>query len=243
MEEKLKSILRKPQSLLVLKSAVFAGFLFLLKLGDFGILPILFFLWAVFMLARQAQPPFLVFLFVSASLVNILDSALFLFLAILGSAALFYLTVGIRELIIIRRPEWLLVRNTFLFYEIFLLFFLADKSSLFFPKYLAVFLAAWLVLREWFLPPEDSLVKFIKRPALTALALAFVVLQFLWATALLPLGPVNSASLMALITYILFDFVRHHFQGKINRRLVLRHFTIFILLMILIFATTRWSIG
>lgn len=243
MEAKLKSILRKPQLLLVLKSAVFAGFLFLLKLGDFGILPILFFLWAVFMLARNAQPSFLVLLFVSAALVNILDRPLFLILAILGSAALFYLTVGIQELIIIRRSEWLLVRNTLLFYIMFLLFFLADKSSFFLFKYLAVFLAAWLILREWFLPPEDSLVKFIKRPALMALVLAFVTLQFLWAVALLPLGPVNSASLMALITYILFDFVRHHFQGKINHQLVLRHLTIFILLVILIFATTRWSIN
>ncbi|MDP3999651.1 MAG: hypothetical protein Q8P76_03620 [bacterium] len=242
MEAKLKLILRKPQSLLVLKSAIFAGFLFLLKLGDFGILPILFFLWAVFMMARGAQASFLVFLFVSAALVNILDRPLFLVLALIGSAGLFYLTVGIQELIIIRRPEWLLVRNTFLFYIMFLLFFLADKSSWFLFKYLAVFLAAWLILREWFLPPEDSLVKFIKRPALMALALAFIVLQFLWAVALLPLGPVNSASLMTLIAYILFDFARHHFQGKINRQLVLRHFTIFILLLILIFATTQWGI-
>jgi len=241
MEVKLKSIFREPLLALVLKSAIFGGFLILLKLGEFGILPILFFLWAALLLSSGSHHvSFLILLVISTATIWILDSWLFLLLAVVLFAALFYLTVGIKELLFVHRWKWSFVRNLILFFGIFLLFFLADKSSFFLIKYLSVFLACFLLLREWFLALEP---RCVKRPFLVALLLAFIIFELLWAVTLLPLGAVNAAALMVLITYLLFDFISHHFQGTISRQLVLRRITIFTLLVLLIFGTSKWEIG
>lgn len=238
MEKKLKSIFRAPLLALVLKSAIFGGFLFLLKLGEFGILPILFFLAVALLLSSGAlHISFLILLAVSTATIWILDGWLFLVLAIVLFSALFYVTVGIKELLFVHRLEWSFVRNLVLFFGIFLLFFLCDKSSFFLIKYLSVFVACFLLLREWFWS-----LGFVKRPLLVALVLAFIIFEFLWATALLPLGAINAAALMVLITYILSDFIRHHFQGTLSRQLVLKRITIFVLLLILIFGTASWQI-
>ena len=240
MEEKLKLIFREPRSILVLKSAIFGGFLFLLKLGDFGILPILFFLCIAFVLSSKAHhASFLILLVVSMITIWILDSALFLFLAIILFSALFYLTVGIKELLFVHRWEWNFIKNLLLFFAIFLLFFLSDKSSYFAIKYLSVFLASFWLLREWFFTPELS---FFKKPKLVSLVLAFLLAQFLWAVALLPLGPINAAGLMILISYVLIDFLSHHFRGTITRKLVFRNIALFVLLLVLILGTAQWEI-
>lgn len=241
MEAKLKSILREPRLALALKSAIFGGFLTLLKLGDFQLLPILFFLWAAFLLSSKAhRPSFLVFLGVAMATIKILDSALFLGLAVIFFSCLFYLIVGIKELIIVHRSVWDSFKNLLLFYAIFFLFFLTDKSSWFLAKYSAVFIADLFLIKEWILIYESS---FLKRVNAASLVLAFIIIEALWVTALLPLGPINSANLMVLITYILFSFTVNHFEGKINRRFVLKKITIFVLLLLLIFATSGWRIG
>lgn len=241
MEAKLKSIFREPRSALALKSAVFGGFLLLLKLGDFRLLPILFFLWAAFLLSSwNYQPSFLFFLGIAMATAKLLESGLFLFLAAVIFSALFYLSVGIKELLIVHRQEWGFIKNLILFYALFLLFFISDKSGWFLAKYLGIFLAAFFILKDWFLASESS---FLKRAGVAAGVLALLDLQLLWIVGLLPLGPVNAANLMVLITYILFNFTIHHFQGQIDRRFVFRKIAIFVLLLIFIFATSRWWIG
>ncbi len=241
MEQKLKLIFREPRSTLALKSVIFGGFLFLLKLGGFGFLPILFFLGMAFLLSSQAHHiSFLILVIISMLTVWHLDSVLFLLVAIIFFSILFYLTIGIKKLLIVRRFEWGFVENLLLFFAVCLLFFLSDKSSFFWIKYLSVFLASFLLLREWFLSPELS---FVKRPHLVSLAAAFVLFEFLWAVALMPLSPINAASLMALIFYVLFDFLRHHFQGTITRQLVFKRIAIFVLLLILILGTSGWKIS
>lgn len=240
MRAKLKLILREPRSALVLKSAVFGGFLLFLKLGDFKLLPILFFLWAAFLLSSKAyQASFLVFLGLAMTTVRILDSHLFLSLAVIFFSLLFYLIVGIKELLIVHRSEWSFFKNLLLFYAIFFLFFLTDKSSWFLVKYLSIFAVSFALLREWLLAYESA---FVKRVNLASLALAFIIIEVLWVTALLPLGPINSANLLVLITYILFSFIAHYFQGQINRKFILKKITIFALLLLLIFVTSGWRI-
>lgn len=241
MEVKLKSILREPRLALALKSAIFGGFLALLKLGDFRVLPVLFFLWVAFLLSSKAhQASFLVFLGVAMATIGILDNVLFLAFGIALFSSLFYLIVGIKDLVIIHRREWSFFRNLLLFYAIFLLFFLADKSSWFLLKYLTVFGTTFFLLKEWILIYEFN---FLRRVNIAALVLSSIILQVLWVVALLPLGPVNSANLMVLTTYILFSFVIYHFQGQINRKFVLKKVTIFVLLLLLIFVTSGWRIG
>ena len=241
MREKLKSILREPRLVLALKSAVFAGFLALLKIGGFGALPILFFLAAAFTLF--SYPPnfsFLVLLGIAMVTVGILDDLLFLTAAIALFSCLFYIAAGIKSLTLIHRSEWDYAKNLLLFYAVFLFFFLADKSSLFFIKYLSVLAIGFFLLREWL---ADLIPDLPRKINFAALLSAFLMAQFLWAVALLPLGPINSANLMVLISYILFDFTSHYFQGKINRQLVMKNVAVLVLLLLVIFATSGWGIS
>lgn len=234
MREKLKSILREPRLILVLKSAVFAGFLALVKIGGFGTLPILFFfITALILFSSTPNFSFLVLLGAALATMRLLDDYLFLTAAIVLFSFLFYIAVGIRSLTLIHRSEWNYAKNLLLFYAVFLFFFLADKSSWFLIKYLAVFGASFFLLREWF----------AARTKFAALVSAFLLSQFLWATALLPLGPINSANLMVLLVYILFDFTSHYFQGNINRQLVMKNIAVLVLLLLIIFATSGWGIN
>ena len=241
MKEKLKSIFREPRSALVLKILVFGGFLSLLKMGGFQALPVLFFLAAAFILSSRARSAsFLVLLATAIATVWILDDSLFLFLAVILYSFIFYLAVGIKELLIVHRSEWNFIKNLVLFYVLALLFFVADKSSFFVFKYVLVFLAIFLLLREWLVFSDTT---FHRRYFLTALVAASLLMQILWATALLPLGPINSANLMILVAYMILDFTHKHFRGNINRQLILKNITIFVLLLLVILATTSWNVG
>lgn len=240
MAARLKSIFRAPQSALLLKSLIFGGFLLLLKLGDFGFLPILFFLWAAWILSSGAHNSgFWVLLAVAMATVQLLASPIFLLAAVIIFSAIFYLNTGIKELILAHRRELGYLKNILLFYALFLYFFVADHSTYFWLKYLLVFLAVYLIFREWL---GGSGPELTSRQKITAWVLAFLIAEELWITALLPLGPINSANLALLTAYILFDSVRRHFEGRLNRRAILQNLTIYILLLLVIFATTQWGI-
>lgn len=240
MREKLKSILREPRLALALKSAVFAGFLVLVKIGGFSAFPVLFFLAAALVLFSSAPNfSFLVLLSSALFTVRLLDDYLFLASAIILFSGLFYIAAGIKNLILIHRSEWDYAKNLLLFYAIFLFFFLADKSSFFAVKYFLAFLISFFLLREWLSDIASGLSKKIHFAALVA---AFLLAQFLWAAALLPLGPINSANLMVLLVYILFDFTSHYFRGKITRQLIMKDIAVLVLLTLLILATSGWSI-
>lgn len=77
---------------------------------------------------------------------------------------------------------------------------------------------------------------------LISAVLAFVLTQLSWAVNLLPIGGLNSASLALLIALILNDLTIHHLSGTLNRQIVLRNATIFIVLTLLVFGASGWSL-
>ncbi|MBI2011122.1 MAG: hypothetical protein HYS89_02770 [Candidatus Colwellbacteria bacterium] len=136
--------------------------------------------------------------------------------------------------------------NGLLFLTTFILFFVSGKSELFFVKYLLTGLAAFLLSREFFsFNLGESLESFKSMTSsgrnLGALAFGFLMLQALWAIAILPLGFLNAASLTLLVSLILEDFFIEHWSGAMNRKIILRNITLFLVLGLVILGASRWS--
>jgi len=154
---------------------------------------------------------------------------------------LFFLLLGIKNLIFIRRQPAYILFNGFLFLTVAILFFRSDVSPLFFIKYPALFLACFLLLKEFlfFSAPEPANSR--KRNLIIGGA-AFLILQLFWAIALLPLSFLNAASLVLLALLILEDFIVRHLTGMMSRQIVLRNITVFLVLTLLIFGASQWSL-
>jgi hypothetical protein len=247
MEERLKSVLKISQLRLILKSFIFAGFLFWVKMSGFGILPILLFLGlSIFLYFRTHQhnnseniSSFFILLAVSLAGISFLRHVQFLLIAIAFFSFLFYLILGIKDLLFSRRYEWNFIKNLLLIYSIFIVYFLTDKYNFFALKYSAIFIAIFLIIQEWFFWLE---IKFPKRYRLSALVFSFLILQLLWAVSILPLGFINSATIMTIFVYLMFDFCVNHFKGSINKKLVVRNSIILILSLFIIFLSTNWKV-
>lgn len=162
--------------------------------------------------------------------------------AVIGvvAAILFFVLFGVKDLIFVKRREIYYFFNCLLFLAVFGLFFGADKQHFFIFKYLAASAAVFLLSTELLSFMLPALVGAKKN--LVAGVFAFSTVQFLWAVAFLPIGFLNSAALMTVIVLFLEDFIVHHFSGTLNRRLILRNATAFLILIMAIFAASEWTI-
>lgn len=247
MEEKLKSVLRITQLRLILKAVIFAVLLFWVKISGFAVLAVfLFVLINSFLYFRgrghndsQTIYSFFVLLFVSLFGTGMLSHVQFLVPAVVFFSFLFYLVLGIKELIFTHRNEYNYAKNILLFYSIFLIYFLSNKYDWFFVKYLLVFISAFLLIHEWLSWLEQG---FPKRRQIIALVFSFLILQLLWAVSLLPFGFINSAAVLTLFVYVMLDFCKHHFKGTVNKELILKDSAATLLSLLVIFVFTNWKI-
>ena len=67
-------------------------------------------------------------------------------------------------------------------------------------------------------------------------------MEVIWVVALLPMGFLNSSALVLLFILVLEDFAVNYFAGGLNRILILRNITVFVLISLAIFAASHWSI-
>ncbi|MCL5017580.1 MAG: hypothetical protein M1155_02905 [Patescibacteria group bacterium] len=247
MVEKLRSALRIVRSQLLLKAAAFALLLFWAKISGFSALSIFFFFLISVLLyfggrvhsTAETLRSFIVLLFVSLFGVDMLNHFQFLIPAIVAFSFIFYIILGIKELAFARRPKWNYAKNILLSYLIFLTYFLSNRYDWFFGKYFLVFFGIVLLVTEWLFWLEKD---FLKRRRVIALVISFLSLQLLWAVSLLPLGFINSATLMTVFVYIMLDFCKHHFRGTISKELIWKHFLVLCFSFAVIFAFTNWKI-
>lgn len=154
---------------------------------------------------------------------------------------IFYLLIGIKDYLFIKRSRFYYIAALFLFYTIFIEFFLADKAGWFWLKYGLVVLASFLLFSEWL--KIISIFSFPKRELLAAGTSAFLVAQIIWVVALLPIGFISSANLMLLFTFALADFLFKHFTGGISKEFLIQHLVFFLAIATLIFWTSSWSLS
>ena len=247
MVEKLRSVWRIVQLRLILKSLIFAALLFWVKTSQFGVLPILIFIAVGLVLYFRNHPQnnleniysFLALLSVSILSINLLGRAQFILPAIIFFSFLFYLILGIKDFYFIRRYEWNSVKNIFLIFSIFLVYFMSNKYVFFYLDYLAVFIAMFFLIKEWIFWLEPN---FPKRYNFVAFVFSFLILQILWAVSILPLGFLNSASLMAIFIYIMFDSCTDYFKGILTKKQIIKDLIILTFSFIAIFFFTNWKI-
>jgi len=247
MAEKLRSVWKIVQLRLILKSLIFAGLLFWVKTSGFGVLPALIFILMGFVLYFRNHSQnnleniysFSALLLVSMFSVSLLSHLQFIFPAILFFSVLFYLMLGIKEFYFVRRYEWNSVKNTLLIFSIFLVYFMSNKYTFFYLKYLAVFIIIFLLIKEWLFWLEPN---FPKRYNFIALVFSFIVLQLSWAVSILPLGFLNSASLMTVSVYIMFDSCVDYLKGVLTKKQIVKDLVILAFSFIAIFFFTNWKI-
>ncbi|MFA5098684.1 MAG: hypothetical protein WC461_00495 [Candidatus Paceibacterota bacterium] len=190
--------------------------------------------------SRQFLASFLVILLFPAFLREFLDSGWFLAVS-LAYTAIFFVLLGLKNLIFINRRPIYHFLNGVLVLAIFSLFFWSDRSGiLFFVKYLAAF-SAFLYLFKEFLDISNE-IPGAQKNNLFAWSVSFLVFQIVWALSFLPINFLNAGALTLLIILIFQDFILGHINGSINRRLVLRNITVFIALALAIFGASSWSL-
>ena len=167
--------------------------------------------------------------------------------AVIFFSALFFALLGIKNLAFIHRQAIYYVVNGLLLLTVFLSFFLADKSEWFVLKYALAGIAIFFLSREFleFFWKENKIEEVYSGKrfvSLSSLSIAFLAMEAMWATALLPIGFLNSSALMLAFMLILQDFFLNYSTGVLNSRLILRNITIFAVLCLAIFAASGWSV-
>jgi len=190
---------------------------------------------------RQFFSSFLILLAFSLSMIYLLNLNQWLMPVGIFLGFLFFLLMGVKNLIFANRQPFYTLFNALLFLSVFLFFFGTNNIQGFLVKYLITFLVVFLLVRDFLsLSLSDSLG--INKKNLMAFGLAFLILQFLWVIALLPIGFINAAPLALLTALILEDLAVHHLKGTISRRIVLRNATVFLILSLIIFGASKLTI-
>lgn len=232
---------------LLLKTAIFGLALFFAAAGSFRPLPILFFIViSGIMYARpffgsySTLSGFLILLVSSILGLEITAGSILFFPSILLFSFLFYLILGIKDFLFVKRSRLYFIAMLLLFYAIFAIFFLSGKSELYLLKYGGAILASFLLFREWLaLIPSFH---FPRREIIASAISALIISQMLWAAALLPIGFISASSFMILLVFILASFLFQHFTGGISRKSLLQHLVFFFFLVLLIFGSSYWTL-
>ena len=168
---------------------------------------------------------------------------------IILSGLSFFIILGLKNLLFLKRSLFYHFLNNFLFLSAFLIFFFLANPDFFWLKYLAIIAAMYCLFKEFLLllpkfSEEKSLIMPIskKKAALFALCLAFLASQLLWANSLLPIGFLNSSAIMMVIVLIFKDLTANYFIGLLNKRLVLKNITIFVIFTLIIFMASKWAL-
>ena len=248
MLKKLKSLSKNHKgSLLTLafKALIFSGLLYFSSAVSRWFLVIFlsaafYFYFRSFLNSRRFLASFLVVIVVAVSSLSFIPH--FSFLISLFSGFLFFLILGVKDLIFIHRQPLYYFLNGLLLLAVFICFFAiwgVVNPLIFALKYLTAFSTVFLLLKEFLTVSVAGSIGPQKRN-LMAGGLSFGLVQLLWAISLLPFSFLNSASLALLAILILEDFAVHHLSGTMSRRIILRNATLFLILSLVIFAATRW---
>lgn len=119
---------------------------------------------------------------------------------------------------------------------LFCIFFVADLS-LFSTIFILISLS--LLFREFFALAN---VQWRGRALLMSVALGFFGTEIALLVRFMPLGFVNASAFLGLTMLLVRDAARAHFEGVLNLPLILRGLAVFLVLSVVIFGVSVWSI-
>ena len=161
----------------------------------------------------------------------------FLFAAIFGF--LFFILLGIKNLVLARRRQWYAVLFVALVYGISLLFFTSGITSSVWRGTVLLAFFTFLLFREYFIAQEHS-----KSRALlvTTLSLTLLTIELAWVINLLPLGFSKGASVLTLVSMMGAGITDRYVRGTLSARFLRLSFLLVIALVVIIFWSSRWVI-
>ena len=250
MALKSKSVFQDPHLVLACKAALYAALLMIVgrePVLGFGSL-LLYFVGTLWLL-RVSEKGTLRLTAASAMLIlvpliltrNLLgvDTK---FLLSLISGGLFFILVGLKQLLFIRRAEWNYTLRLFLSYLIFVLLFALDTPFYFLPAMFPGFFFLYFLWREFFMSDREDMQSLSPFHVGAPGVIALIALEGVWIAKLLPLSPLNAASLSFLITFVVSDMLVARRMGKLQSRYILRMVTLFALCTLAIFGVSNWGL-
>ncbi|MDP3901605.1 MAG: hypothetical protein Q8Q37_01345 [bacterium] len=231
---------------LIGKALLFGGLLLLVKVSAFSWGSVVLFLAVSLFL--YGQPIFNTFVFLSSFFVSLLlslviiaeiDNSFWLSLAIILMGFVFYIILGLKNLVLIRRKEWHYFLQVILFYLLFLILFFSNALDFEVIKISAIFLISLLLIKELF---GTQLPKTVGRRLLFVWLDSLLISQFIWFLSLWPIGFISLATISILMTFLLIDITLRYCQDNFNRRWLWERALISSLLVTIICLTSRWSL-
>jgi len=151
----------------------------------------------------------------------------------------FFFLIGLSDLIFKNRLIIYSLINTFLAFLLFLLFSFLNFQKIGYFHALIFFLALFFLFKESF---NFAGAEWSKRTSLLSAVSAFLILELSWFAAFLPLVRLNAAAYLTIPAVLLREIVTAHFKGNLNYFLVFGEIAFGAILMVIIFALTKWSI-
>jgi hypothetical protein len=160
-----------------------------------------------------------------------------LFSAMFG--ILFYVTLGLKDLVLIHRKEWFAVLSVSLLYAASSLFFTANVGNRFFTSALLLAVFFWLFIREYLVFHGS-----VRSRLLTVYVstLTLLLMQLAWIISLLPIGFSNAASLTTIATVVVTELLSRYVRGVLTARYVRLLLVFFVSLALLIFGVSDWTL-
>ena len=209
----------------------------------------LYFYFNPFFEAKKYFSSFLIFLVIALLTANYLPviAGKWNFFTAVLFGLLFFLFLGIKNLVFINRSLIYEFVNNFLFFSLFIIFFLFNKSNWFFIEYSAAFLAIFLLFRNFLFLRDFQ--REIQAPVslisakinLFSASLAVLTSQFILAAAYLPIGFLNLAAVSLVAVLALKDLTISHLYGNLNRPAILKNATMVLIFSVIIFIASKWQ--
>lgn len=249
MAIKLKSALKIPrqQLLLAVRAALFASSLWLLADRDFS--PVQLFAFILIGVVLYVTPVFQTLLIFPSFLTLMIVSpiAMSVFGPQVGYPSLlagffgllFYIILGIKQVVFINRVRLHHMLHLALFYGLSILFFAAPGGDWFVGRSVAIALISYMLFREFFI------MRGIERgPRLKLISVlgSFLAVEAVWAISLLPIGFINAAGTLLVILFMFEELVTRAMQGSLNRNTVMLELTTGVALLVAIFSFSNWAL-
>ncbi|PIT92538.1 MAG: hypothetical protein COU08_01830 [Candidatus Harrisonbacteria bacterium CG10_big_fil_rev_8_21_14_0_10_42_17] len=153
---------------------------------------------------------------------------------------LFFIILGIKNVIFLHREAWYHILYFGLLYLLLITFFLTEKAYYFFFQAVLLGIVSYMLFREFIRITGKSEDK--KRERGFAGLFAWILVQWSWVVALLPLTFINAANTAILLAYIIGEMLHLEVGKTRKKRDVLSRITLAIVLLIMIFGSAKWSI-
>ncbi|OGM93272.1 hypothetical protein A2333_02720 [Candidatus Wolfebacteria bacterium RIFOXYB2_FULL_49_7] len=156
--------------------------------------------------------------------------------------ALFFLLLGIKEFVFLRRQAIFNFLSGSLYFFVGGSFFVADKDAggSFLLYALLSSVVFYLLIKEsidFFMEDAPK-----RKKEVLAIGSTLLIMEFLGIVGILPIGFLNSAALIVLIVFVFEDLIYHHLKGALSRQIVLNNVTILIVCLLFIFATSKLTL-